>query len=414
MDIVASAQAAATLAGMFLEIVQVTKHVIETMRGARTALVEMFTRAERIRLNLELFRSLTNKLSDPMEKITALSFNESAYRKTANEVLELVRKVADSGRRHDLVMKVNWLFYRSNVVAIVKKLEERERDLGLVLTFIAAQSSVITESEVLSLRARVEEHTKVNDAFSNIHQGEETQTTPDNETTDNQQTISESNTDTRPRAGWPDLIATPSKTSPTLWLGVLIRESFTPAYLCKRDGLAHASYWGHWETVLESFDEGKKVFNETWPNAVRLRTLLTGQTQGEFRYPDLTASEIAHELGYDDIYSILAPVVRHTLPAATLTFLQARFHELLWAELEDCGPLPLGGIRLPPLAALTELERPEMWFPLALFRKAFLYRLDGRELVVLSLGRRQSPSKQVFRITVEGWTPIHDAIITGE
>ena len=87
MDIVASAQAAATLAGMFLEIVQVTKHVIGTMKGARTALVEMFTRAERIRLNLELFRSLTNKLSDPMEKITALSFNESAYRQTANEVL---------------------------------------------------------------------------------------------------------------------------------------------------------------------------------------------------------------------------------------------------------------------------------------------------------------------------------------
>lgn len=138
MDIVASAQAAATLAGMFLEIVQVTKHVIETMKGARTALVEMFTRAERIRLNLELFRSLTNKLSDPMEKTTALSFNENAYRQTADEVLELVRKVADSGKRHDLVMKVNWLFYRSNVIALVKKLEERERDLELVLTFIAA------------------------------------------------------------------------------------------------------------------------------------------------------------------------------------------------------------------------------------------------------------------------------------
>ncbi|OGE48532.1 hypothetical protein PENARI_c028G03814 [Penicillium arizonense] len=57
MDIVASAQAAATLAGMFLEIVQVTKHVIENMKGARASLVERFTRAERIRLNLELFRS---------------------------------------------------------------------------------------------------------------------------------------------------------------------------------------------------------------------------------------------------------------------------------------------------------------------------------------------------------------------
>lgn len=79
IDIIASAEAAATLAGMFLEIVKITKHVIETMRGARTASVELFTRAERIRLNLELFRSLANKLSDPMEKITALSFDESAY-----------------------------------------------------------------------------------------------------------------------------------------------------------------------------------------------------------------------------------------------------------------------------------------------------------------------------------------------
>jgi methyl-accepting chemotaxis protein len=80
MDIVASAQAAATLAGMFLEIVQVTKHVIENMKGARAGLVERFTRAERIRLNLELFRSLTNKLSDPIEETTALLFNESVYR----------------------------------------------------------------------------------------------------------------------------------------------------------------------------------------------------------------------------------------------------------------------------------------------------------------------------------------------
>ncbi|KAJ5706447.1 hypothetical protein N7536_002136 [Penicillium majusculum] len=271
MDIVASAQAAATLAGMFLEIVQVTKHVIETMKGARTALVEMFTRAERIRLNLELFRSLTNKLSDPMEKTTALSFNENAYRQTADEVLELVRKVADSGKRHDLVMKVNWLFYRSNVIALVKKLEERERDLELVLTFIAAQSSVITKSEVLRLRTRVEEHTKVNDTYSNIQQREENQTAPDSETSDEEQTISEFNIDTRPRAGWPNIVATPSQTSPTLWLGVLIRKSFTPAYLCKRDGLADASYRGHWETMLESLDEGKKVFNEAWPNAVRLR-----------------------------------------------------------------------------------------------------------------------------------------------
>ena len=49
-----------------------------------------------------------------------------------------MHNVADSGKRHDPVMKVNWLSYRSNVVALVKKLEERESDLGLVLTFIGA------------------------------------------------------------------------------------------------------------------------------------------------------------------------------------------------------------------------------------------------------------------------------------
>jgi len=84
-------------------------------------------------------------------------------------------------------------------------------------------------------------------------------------------------------------------------------------------------------------------------------------------------------------------VVRHALPAATLTFLQARFHELLWVELEDCGPLPLGGIRLPPLALLTELERPEIWFPLALFQKVRVLGVKlidrDKDLIFLS-GRR--------------------------
>ncbi|KAJ5619391.1 hypothetical protein N7510_003375 [Penicillium lagena] len=252
MDVVASAQAAAALAGMFLEIVQVTKHAIETMKGARTALVEMFTRAERIRLNLELFRALTNRLSDPTEKNTALSFNESAYRQTASEVLELVRKVADSAKHHDFVMKVNWLFYRSDVAALVKKLEERERDLGLVLTFIAA----------------VEERTKVSDTFSNVLQGEGTQIALDSRNSDDEQVLSE---ELRPMAGWTNIVTAPPQTPPTLWPGVLIRESFTPAYLEKRDKLAEASYLGDWATVLKTVDEGKKIFNESWPNTVRLR-----------------------------------------------------------------------------------------------------------------------------------------------
>lgn len=102
---------------------------------------------------------------------------------------------------------------------------------------------------------------------------------------------------------------------------------------------------------------------------VRLGTLATGQTKGEFQCADITAAEIARELGYDNIYTILAPVTRHVLPAATLTLLQTEFDEFLQAELEECVTLDSGKIRLPPLAALTELECPEMWFPFASFQK---------------------------------------------
>ncbi|RJE20392.1 hypothetical protein PHISCL_07263 [Aspergillus sclerotialis] len=267
MDGVSSTQAAAALAGIFLQIVQVTKHVIETMKGARTALVDLVTRAERIRLNLELLRSLTSKLSDPMEKNAALLFNESAYRRTADEVLALVCRIADTAKHHDLVMKVNWLFYRSDVAALVKKLEERESDLGLVLAFIAAQSSVVTESEVLSLRARVENRTKIIDTFSNVLSGDDTQIATDSGNSGEQPALSE---EFRPRAGWSNLVTNLPQTAPSLWLGVLIREAFTPAYLQKRAELANASYFGDWKTVLEIIDEGKEIFNESWANAFRL------------------------------------------------------------------------------------------------------------------------------------------------
>ncbi|CBF71411.1 hypothetical protein AN6763.2 [Aspergillus nidulans FGSC A4] len=409
MEAAAFAQAAAALASMFLEIVSTTKQVIETMKGARAALVELFTRAERIRLNLELFRSLTYRLSDPMERTAAISFNESSYRQTANEVLELVHKVADSGKRSDLMMRVNWLFYRSDVAALVKKLEDRERDLGLVLTFIAAQSSVVTEGEVHALRTKVDERTRISSASDTSPYGETTQ--PVDRVNEDPPEYEEFVQDTRPRAGWPEIVSPRPKQPPTLWPGVLLRESYPPEYLQKRDQLANAAYVGDWASVLDTLEKAKMLFQEPWANAVRLRTLPTGQTWGEFQYADLTPAEIAHVLGYDDIYGILAPVVRHVVPVRTQTYLQAKFNELLLSELEDCAQLPAGCIRFPPLSVLTELEHPEIWFPLGFLQKGFLFRLDGREVVVLSIGRRRGQPRQAFRVTTEGWTALEDVVV---
>jgi len=94
----------------------------------------------------------------------------------------------------------------------------------------------------------------------------------------------------------------------------------------------------------------------------RLGTLPTKKTKGEFRYQDLTAVEIARELGYSDLWEILTPVIRHFVPARILMNLEQKFHELIHAEL--AGFAHLKYLRLPQLVVLTELENPQMWFPI--------------------------------------------------
>lgn len=77
----------------------------------------------------------------------------------------------------------------------------------------------------------------------------------------------------------------------------------------------------------------------------------------------MTAADIAHELSFSHLYGILAPVIRHHIPARTLVDLQDQFHRLIRAELED-GVGPVQHLRLPELVVLTELDDPEMWFPI--------------------------------------------------
>jgi hypothetical protein len=141
MDPIAATQLAADVAGIFLKIVNTVKEVIETMKGAKEALIELLSRCERVRLYVELFRSLVTRLST-VERSISLSFNDSAYRQTADEILGFVHKIADASKHSEIWMKFSWVFYKADVTALVGKLEAREKDLNLVLTFIAAYVSL--------------------------------------------------------------------------------------------------------------------------------------------------------------------------------------------------------------------------------------------------------------------------------
>lgn len=90
-------------------------------------------------------------------------------------------------------------------------------------------------------------------------------------------------------------------------------------------------------------------------------TLQTRYTFGEFQHADMTAAGIARELGYSHLFDILAPVMRHYIPANDLINLQSQFHDFL--RLDMGGSLDRHHLWLPELVVLTELERPEMWFP---------------------------------------------------
>jgi hypothetical protein len=82
----------------------------------------------------------------------------------------------------------------------------------------------------------------------------------------------------------------------------------------------------------------------------------------ELLYPDLTAGEIARELGSAYMYELLTPRIQNSLPASALQKLQDGFHELIRGDFTFVKDHQY--LRLPNLSPLTELDVPEMWFPL--------------------------------------------------
>lgn len=78
-----------------------------------------------------------------------------------------------------------------------------------------------------------------------------------------------------------------------------------------------------------------------------------------FKHPDVSAVEIARKREYLNLTDILAPVIYHPVPYSTLARLQGLFHQMIRTDLKE-----VSGLVLPELVALTELRKPEMWFPL--------------------------------------------------
>jgi hypothetical protein len=182
-----------------------------------------------------------------------------------------------------------------------------------------------------------------------------------------------------------------------IWHGQLSRYLYDDEYLRLRDRLADAAFYGDWDEVEATIDDAHEHGLRSWPNCYRIgslrgptgwtplhqaaflsapesavrmlvdqgasRTLQTVWTSSsELPSRNMTALEMARFLGFKHLFDVLSPVIHHSVPCSTLHKLQQNFHYLIRGDL--AGRPEDAHLRLPELELLTELENPEMYFPL--------------------------------------------------
>ena len=134
-----------------------------------------------------------------------------------------------------------------------------------------------------------------------------------------------------------------------------------------------------------------------------------------------TPLEIARKYGWTHLYDLLRPVITHPVNFPTLQRLQDQLHHPIRRVFDDPGDpncsqsIPLDHFRLPELEILTELQSPQMWFPLQ--PECFDDKkpvgvhlwLDRKELVVKL--QKSKGEAQLFRIREDGCFEIEQGVI---
>ncbi|RMY56210.1 hypothetical protein D0863_13057 [Hortaea werneckii] len=384
----------------------------ETMKTTNNTLLNLLSRIERMRLYLDLLRGLTHQLIYPQEQSMMLAFNESSYKTTLKELHDLILDVA-ARTQHGVLLRIYWVTQRAKAEKYLSELEQHEREMLLMLTLVSAGSHLRTEHDINAIKLTVQRQSSIKPKFQLSDQSLGEDVGSDHSTLVD---------------GHSDLPSRPV----AVWHGYVLREGFPDVYLKARDRLADAAYYGDWESVIEMLEIGDLEFGENWASAVRLKsrsqadyvsfwtplhqaalfraprhvvsrmtaagamkTIRTNWAEDMFCHRDLTPAEIARVLGFSDLASELAPTVYHFVPPKLLQSLQDSLWSIIREDLRDNWWLDK--LVMPDLHALTELEVPEMVFPIPRILIYHIY-LDGRELVLDKEGLEEG-GNSTWRLT---------------
>jgi hypothetical protein len=124
-----------------------------------------------------------------------------------------------------------------------------------------------------------------------------------------------------------------------------------------------------------------------------------------------TPLDVAKEFGWAHLYSLLTPVVHHTIPASVLLGLQKQVNQVFTMAF----PSATERFRVPQVEILTELKDPQLLVPLEaeiqnVERLVGMHLfLDKREIVAQVV--KADGTTGVYRIREDGWDEIERGIL---
>lgn len=121
------------LLGICVKIVRKAKELIETVKNARGALGTLLSQAERMRLVLEVLRSLDARLSDDQKSGLLKAFEEGGVVKAIKDLESFVEGISTGS-----MAQLNWVRKKKEAMAMSEKLQSQESEILVLLISISA------------------------------------------------------------------------------------------------------------------------------------------------------------------------------------------------------------------------------------------------------------------------------------
>ncbi|KAI9717673.1 MAG: hypothetical protein M1812_004618 [Candelaria pacifica] len=356
MDPISAAASILGVAGACVSIVKTIHKLIETLKEAPDALADLLYRTKSLSIVLNLLVPYEQRLNKEEKRLYLAAFDTKRCYNTLDSLQVVIENLTPTaaGWMDGVIQKAKWAKYKGDAEKLVERLKEHKDDANLALTAITGIKVANWDTSLANSAG--------------------------------------------PLSAQNELIPEAKLASAAIWFGQTALDQNSKdfnKYYSDRWQLAHAQQNAKWDMMFQILAKAKHLYKQSWANTFRLAqqgggvhipsgyTLLhhaawhgaskevvskllelgAWKSVRTIRGEDITPLEMAQKYGHTHLFDILAPVIRHTIPLKVMLGLQENLHNKIWKSIDEQerGHFKL---RLPDISVLTELEVPDMWFPI--------------------------------------------------